>query len=110
MSAVPAESEKEPAPGMWPQFLPNLKKNKKFFKIKYINKRKHRKNMKLTIIAKNRETRTRFLLHTSIHDKLGWLTFWFLQADNSYVSLQRWTAKMQTGSYVSLHRQQINYH
>lgn len=28
VSAVPAESEKEPAPGrMWPQFLPNLKKS-----------------------------------------------------------------------------------
>ncbi len=35
VSAVPAESEKEPAPGKWPQFLPNLKKNQKFFKIKY---------------------------------------------------------------------------
>ena len=73
--------------------------------------RKHRiKQTKLTIIAKIRETRTRFLQHTSIHDKLGWLTFWFLQVDNSYVSLHRWTAKMQTGSYVSLHRRQINYH
>ena len=38
------------------------------------------------------------------------VTFWFLQVDNSYVSLHRWTAKMQTGSYVSLHRRQINYH
>ena len=35
------------------------------------------------------------------------VTFWFLQVDNSYVSLHRWTAKMQTGSYVSLHRRHI---
>jgi len=37
--------------------------NQKFFEIKYINERKHSrvKNMKLTIIAKIRETCTRFL-------------------------------------------------
>ncbi len=41
--------------------------NQKFFKIKYKNERKHSgviNNMKLTIIAKIRETRTRFLQPT----------------------------------------------
>ncbi len=40
--------------------------NKKFFEIKYVNERKHSRvnNMKLTIIAKIRETRTRFVQPT----------------------------------------------
>jgi len=40
--------------------------NQKFFEIKYIHERKHSRvnNMKLTIIAKIRETRTRFLQPT----------------------------------------------
>ncbi len=38
--------------------------NQKFFEMKYINERKHDNNMKLTIIAKIRETRTRFLQPT----------------------------------------------
>jgi len=39
--------------------------NQKFFEMKYINERKHsRVNMKLTIIAKIRETCTRFLQPT----------------------------------------------
>ena len=75
MPAVPAESEKEPAPCMYVAAVPaESQKESEILQNQVLNMRKHRiKQTKLTIIAKIRETHTRFLQHTSIHDKLGWL-------------------------------------
>ena len=93
---------------MW---LQNLKKNPPYYYVAAVPAKLSQKESPPKLCAKIRETCTRFLQNThaasriSIHDKLGWV-FWFLKVDNSYVSLHRWTAKMQTGdnSYVSLHR------